>query len=163
MRATPYTGPLHGVPIARFDRVDPRVHAPEQTNGIGWDVFAFLLTESGRQTSRAIHQRGVTEIRTGLILHPPPEYYFTVVSKTSLARRGVFVANSPGLVDPAYKDELTILLFNGSFETQYVAHDHRIAQLILTTIPNFDFRERDRFSAPEHSEDVHPGPRDGDS
>jgi dUTPase len=159
MRQTPYTGLPQGIPIARFDRVDPRVKPPEQTNGIGWDVFAFLLTESGRQTSRAIHQRGVTEVRTGLILHPPPEYYFTVISKTSLARQGVFVANSPGLVDPSFKDELTIFLFNGSYETKYIAHDHRIAQLILAPIPRFDFRERDRVSAPEHKEDVHPGPR----
>jgi dUTPase len=160
MRSTPYSGPLQGVPTATFDRVDPRVKLPEQNN-IGWDVFAFLLTESGRQTSRAIHQRGVTEVQTGLILHPPPGYNFTVVSKTSLARRGVFVANSPGLVDPAFNEELTILLFNGSFETQYVAHDHRIAQLILTAIPRFEFRER--VSTPKHPEDVHPGPRQGNS
>jgi dUTPase len=161
-RLTPYTGPLQGLPIARFDRTDPRVKPPEQTNGVGWDVFAFLLTESGRETSRAIHQRGVTEIQTGLILHPPTDYFFSVVSKTSLARIGVFVANSPGLVDPSFKEELTILLFNGSFETKYIAHGHRIAQLILTPVPRFDFRERERVSPPKHPEDVHPGPRQGD-
>jgi len=139
--------------------LDPRVKLPEKTNGVGWDVFAFLLTETGRATSRAIHQKGVTEIKTGLILAPPPNYYIQVISKTNLARRGIFVANSPGIVDPSYTDELSILLFNGSYETQYIAHEHRIAQIILLPIPGFDIRER--IPAPEHPQDVCTGPREG--
>ena len=136
-----------------YTKVDPRAKSPERTNNIGWDVFAFLLTESGRETSRAIHQKGVTEVRTGLIFHPPPGYYLQVVSKTSLARRGVFVANSPGLVDPSFKEELTILLFNGSFQTEYIPHGHRIAQLLLAPIPNINFVER--IPLAQHPADVH--------
>ena len=156
MRTQPYTGPLQGMPTATFEKLDPRARSPEKTNSIGWDIFSYLLTESGRETSRAIHQKGVTEVRTAIIVHPPPDYYFQVVSKTHLARRGVFVANSPGLVDPTFQEELTIFLFNGSYQTEYIPHGHRIAQLILLPVPKFDFRERSGVSSPEHQEDVHP-------
>ena len=154
MIRAPYTGPLVGMPTLTFDKVDARARSPERTNSIAWDIFAYLLTESGRETSRAIHQKGVTEVRTGLIFHPPPDHYLQVTSKTSLTRRGVFVANAPGLVDPTFEEELTILLFNGSYQTEYVAHGHRIAQVVLLPIPKFDVRER--LPAPEHQEDVHP-------
>jgi dUTP pyrophosphatase len=56
------------------------------------------------------------------------------MSRSGLAKNGVFVANAPGIVDPDYSGELIILLYNGSYETHYVAHEHRIAQLILTPI-----------------------------
>jgi dUTP pyrophosphatase len=112
-------------------RLPCRAH-PES---IGLDVYAFLLTESGRPTSRAIHQRGVTAVPTGLILRPPPGFYVQCCSRSGLATKGIFVANAPGIIDPDYSGELIILLFNGSFETFYIAHEHRIAQIILTPIP----------------------------
>jgi dUTP pyrophosphatase len=51
------------------------------------------------------------------------------------------VANSPGIIDPDYTGELIILLANTSHETHYVAHHHRIAQLILCPIVDADCEE----------------------
>lgn len=101
---------------------------------IGWDVFANIRSESGRSLSKACHQRSVTPIPTGLILRPPEGFYFQCCSRSGLARRGIFVANAPGIIDPDYTGELIILLYNGSHETHYVAHEHRIAQLVLAPI-----------------------------
>ena len=137
-----------------YTKVDPRAKSPERTNNIGWDVFAFLLTESGRETSRAIHQKGVTEVSTGIIVRPPLGYYIQICSQLSLARKGVFVANAPGILDDDDPTELHILLYNGSFETHYVAHEHRIARLILSPIYGCNV-----VQTTEHPEDVHPGPR----
>lgn len=117
-------------------RKDPSAKLPIRANpfAIGWDVFALCLSESGRPISRALHQRSVTPIHTGLVVVPPRGYYFQCCSRSGLARRGVFVANAPGIIDPDYTGELIILLANISHETHYVAHEHRIAQLILAPI-----------------------------
>lgn len=138
MRTTPYSGPLlqqgEMAPILEVYKLDARARLPIRAteHSIGMDVFAFLLTESGRPTSRAIHQRGVTEVPTGLVVRPPAGYYVQCCSRSGLAKKGVIVANAPGIIDPDYSGELIVLLFNGSFETHYVAHEHRIAQLVLT-------------------------------
>jgi dUTP pyrophosphatase len=124
-------------------KLDPRAKMPVRAgpNAIGIDVFAFLLTESGRGTTRAIHQKGVTAVPTGIAIIPPEGYFVQCCSRSGLAKRGLFVANAPGIIDPDYSGELIILLFNGSFETQYVAHEHRIAQLVLSPIVPCDIVE----------------------
>jgi len=136
MRTAPYAGPLQGVPTLNIHKLDERAKLPTRANehAIGLDVFAFLLTESGRPTSRAIHQRGVTEVRTGLVVRPSLGYYIQVCSRSILAKKAIIVATTPGIVDPDYSDELIILLYNGGFETHYVSHEHRIAQLLICPI-----------------------------
>lgn len=125
-------------PIREFGvfRKDSAARLPLHSNdfAIGWDVFALLLSESGRPISKACHQRSVTPIPTGLVLCPPAGYYFQCCSRSGLAKGGVFVANAPGIIDPDYTGELIILLYNGSHETHYVAHGHRIAQLVLCPV-----------------------------
>lgn len=135
MRSGSFPAPP-GTPILHIHKLDPRAKLPTRANdyAIGMDVFAFLLTESGRATSRAIHQKAVTPVPTGLIVRPPFGYYVQVCSRSGLAQKGVFVANAPGIIDVDYSGELIVLLFNGSYETHYVAHEHRIAQLILCPI-----------------------------
>ena len=159
MRTIPYSGPpqLAGVPNLHVTKIDDRAKMPEWANSsaVGLDVFAFLLTESGRATSRAIHQRGVTEVRTGLVVRPPLGHYIQVCSQLSLTRKGVFVANAPGIIDTHNPTELIILLYNGSFETHYVAHEHRIAKLILSPAIRCTVVE-DRVPPPEHPQDVCP-------
>ena len=124
-------------------RKDPRAKLPIRShdNAIGMDVHAFLLTESGRPTTRAIHQKGTTAVPTGLVVRPPPGHYIQCCSRSGLAQKGVFVANAPGIIDPDFTGELIILLFNGSWETHYITHEHRIAQLILCPIIGCDIVE----------------------
>lgn len=147
MRAHPYSGPLQGVPNLFVHKLDERAKLPTRANefAIGWDVHAFLLTETSRATSKAVHQRGVTEVRTGIVVQPPEGYYIQVHSRSGLAKKGVFVANAPGIIDPDFSGELIVLLYNGSFETHYVAHEHRIAQLILCPIQQLQIAERPPF------------------
>lgn len=148
-------------PILEVIKLDPRARLPERYNdqAIGLDVFAFLLTESGRATSRALHIKGVTEVPTGIKVHPPSGYFVQVSSRLTLARKAIFVANAPAMLPEGFDSELTILLFNGSFETQYVAHEHRIAHLTLHRIIPTEIK----LHSSEHQEDVRPRPGKGDS
>lgn len=139
-------------------KLDPRARLPERydEHSIGLDVFAFLLTESGRATSRAIHTQGVTEVPTGIKVFPPEGYFVQVSSRVSLARQGILVANAPAMIPKGHDAELTILLVNTSFQTQYVAHEHRIAQLTLQPIVPAVV-----VPVAQRPEDVHSGPRQG--
>ena len=158
MRTTPFTGTLQNVPTLHVRKLDPRAKLPER-DGVGFDVFAFLLTESGRPTSRAIHQKGVTQVPTGIAVRPEGQYYIQICPRLSLARKAILIATAPGIIDATYDGELLIMLFNGSFETHYVAHEHRIARLIVTPHVGCNLVEDRGVSASEHQEDVHPGPR----
>lgn len=149
-----------GPPLSVF-KLDNRARLPERydSHSIGLDVFAFLLTESGRATSRAIHTQGVTEVPCGIKVFPPEGYFIQVSSRVSLARQGILVANAPAMIPKDHDAELTILLVNTSYQTQYVAHEHRIAQLTLQPIIIPTVID---LSTPQRPEDVHPGPRQGD-
>lgn len=117
-------------------RKDSRAKLPLRATpaAVGWDVHAFLLTETGRPSKRAIGKTETAMIPTGLILKPPDGYYIQVCSRSGLATKSVFVANAPGIIDPDYSGELFILLHNSGFETCWIEHEHRIAQIVLFPI-----------------------------
>lgn len=151
--ATPHLG---------VTKLDPRARLPERydDHSIGLDVFAFLLTESGRATSRALHIKGVSEIPTGIKVKPPVGYFIQISSRMSLAKRGIFVANAPAMIPQGFDSELTVLLFNGSWQTEYIAHEHRIAHITLHRIIPTAVRE---LLPSQHPEDVYPRSRQGNS
>lgn len=124
--------------LPRFEvfRLHPTASLPRKMHqsDVGFDICAHLLSESGKPLHKALHQKGVTAIPTGLVVRPPPGYFVSCCSRSGMALQGVFVANSPGIIDPTYTGEIMVLLFNGSFETHYVTHGQRIAQLVLTPI-----------------------------
>jgi dUTP pyrophosphatase len=126
---------MNNQPLQIF-RKDPRAKMPVRSTGesIGYDIHAFLLTESGRPSKKLISRYNTVMIPTGLVVKPPKGFYVQVCSRSGLATRSLFVSNAPGIVDPDYTGELMVLLYNGSFEAQYVEHDQRIAQMVLVPI-----------------------------
>lgn len=122
----------------RFEifRTDARARLPTKAHptDVGWDIHAFLLTESGRPNKAAVGPALTRAIPTGLIVRPPPGYFVQVCSRSGLAKRGIFVSNAPGIIDPDYTGELIVLLHNSGYESYYVEHENRIAQLILSPI-----------------------------
>lgn len=99
---------------------------------IGLDVFAFLLTESGRRNNLLIPPGETRNIPTGLLIQPPEGTFVMVCSRSGMAQDSLFVANQPGIVDPDYRGELKVLLYNGStHESVYIQNEQRIAQLIV--------------------------------
>jgi dUTP pyrophosphatase len=41
------------------------------------------------------------------------------------------VANAPGVIDPDYRGEIKVLLYNGGYRAEYVNHGERVAQLLV--------------------------------
>lgn len=108
---------------------------------VGFDIHAFLLTESGRPSKKGIGRTETAMIPTGLVLRPPKGFFIQVCSRSGLATKSVFVANSPGVIDPDYSGELFILLHNSGYETFWIEHEHRIAQIILSPILGCEIAE----------------------
>jgi len=130
---------------------DAKLPTKHYDDDIGWDLYAFCLNDSARPRSAIISQNGTRKIITNIAVCPPPGYGVFIYSRSGLAGRGVVVANAPGVVDPGYRGDVSVLLHNGGHESCYIKHEDRIAQLILLPIVPFDLIEAD---------DLPPGSRD---
>jgi dUTP pyrophosphatase len=53
--------------------------------------------------------------------------------RSSLALKGVFLANGAGVIDSDYPDEIKVPLYNSTDEAFTVSEGDRIAQLLCTT------------------------------
>lgn len=120
----------------RFKRIHSDVILPRRwsDDAVGWDIHAFLLTETGRTKSEILPPNTTRNIATGLFIEPPPDHFVMVCSRSGLAKKSIIVMNAPGIIDPDYRGELRVLLYNGSHQTQWVQHQERIAQLFLVPV-----------------------------
>lgn len=120
----------------KFKRMFADVQLPRRATpgSVGWDVYAYLISETGRRSKRNIAPRTTLNMKTGLLIEPPPDHFVMVCSRSGLASHSVIVMNAPGIIDPDYRGELQALLYNGSYETQWIEHGDRIAQLFLMPV-----------------------------
>jgi dUTP pyrophosphatase len=136
-------------PLLAIKRMYADVKMPFRgtSNSIGLDLHAFLLTESGRPNTALIPPKSTRGIPTGIIAAPPPNHALFVCSRSGLAKQNsIFVTNSPGVIDPDYRGEIIVLLYNGGHEAYYVRHNDRIGQLVclpvaiveMAELPNMD-------------------------
>lgn len=103
---------------------------------IGLDLYAHLLLPDGRPNTILIGPRVTRQVPTGLVVVAAPgagvEVF--VYSRSSLGAQGVLIANAPGVIDPDYRGELLVLLHNAGFQSYYVKHGDRIAQLLMLPV-----------------------------
>lgn len=80
-------------------------------------------------------------IPTGIRLALPEGYGGFVQPRSGLAlRHGVTLANSPGLIDSGYRDELAVILINTDPTEDFVVErGDRIAQLVIQRVETAHF------------------------
>lgn len=126
--------------MIRLQRMYPNVKLPTRSTpgSVGFDIYAYLIGESGRPIKAIIPPNTTKRISTGLRFggSVPTAWSKQLVvpmigSRSGLAERSIFVANAPGIIDLDYRGELQILLFNGGHTSYYVEHEYRIAQMLL--------------------------------
>lgn len=76
----------------------------------------------------------VAKIHTGVHIAIPDSHYGYVLSRSGMASGGVWVANAPGLIDPDYRGEICVLLYNSTNFKYTLVGGERIAQLQFPTI-----------------------------
>lgn len=111
---------------------------------VGWDLLAFERVED-------VFGDGKLEVwSTGISVCPPEGYYFQVVARSSLAKAGWSVANSPGIIDPSYRGLVKLLLRKDHPNAKPIQALTKVAQLLLcnvnycTMTPNFSLSSTER-------------------
>ena len=60
-----------------------------------------------------------------------PSIAAVVLAKTNLVNKGLTVNNAPGLSDPGYPNEISIIAYNSSNQAITIQHGEQIAQLMF--------------------------------
>ena len=120
----------------RFLRLDSNPDLPlparATAGSAGYDVASaepdFVLAPGERRS-----------VGTGFAMQLPPELECQVRPRSGLALRwGLTLPNTPATIDPDYRGELRVLLWNAGTEPVPITRGMRIAQLVFA-----------RFEAPE--------------
>lgn len=90
----------------------------------------------------AIVPGGSRLIRCGISIGLPTGYVGLVCSRSGLAyNNGVFVLNSPGVIDSGYRGEIGVILHNAGKKVFDVNIGDRVAQLMLVPYATADWVE----------------------
>ncbi|WP_085830401.1 dUTP diphosphatase [Collinsella vaginalis] len=125
----------------RIKRLDPTVELPSYayTGDAGLDLRANESVEIKP------HERAL--ISTGLAIALPDGYAGFVQPRSGMAlKRGLSIANTPGLIDAHYRGELKIICVNlDPHEAIQIEHGERIAQLVIQAVPAVTLIETDEL------------------
>ena len=125
--------------LVRFVRLpnNPDLPLPVRatTGSAGYDVASaepdFVLAPGERRA-----------VSTGFALQLPPDLECQIRPRSGLALRfGLTLPNSPATIDPDFRGELRVLLWNAGMERVSISRGMRIAQLVFA-----------RFATPELQE-----------
>lgn len=102
----------------------------------GADLYALLDEDLEIKPGETIM------IKTGLAMAIPTGYAGLIYARSSLgSKKGLAPANKVGVIDSDYRGEIKVPLFNQSKETQIIAKNERIAQIIFTPYLKVNFQE----------------------
>lgn len=123
------------VPTVRVDG-DLPLPVYARSGDAGADLFAAEGAVVRAGGGRAL-------VRTGVRIALPDGYAGFVQPRSGLAlRHGITLANSPGLIDSGYRDELAVVVINTDPEEDYeVRRGDRIAQLVVQKVERAAFVE----------------------
>ena len=114
----------------KIKRLDPDVKLPSYA----YEGDAGLDLRANVDVSIAPHERAL--IPTGLAISLPDGYAGFVQPRSGLAlKRGLSIANTPGLIDAHYRGELKVIAVNlDPRETIRIVRGERIAQLVIQRV-----------------------------
>lgn len=130
-----------------FQRLDPELPPPSRAHehDAGWDLTAA--------TAVTLKPGEWAAVPTGLAVAIPPGYAGLVLPRSGHARRhGIGVVNGPGLIDPGYRGEVTVLLINHGAQDISFARGERVAQLVIVAVPSITWVESDRLDETDRGE-----------
>jgi len=120
-------------PVRDADLPLPR---PMTATAAGMDVVAAL------PEPHTLGPGERTAVPTGLACAVPPGWEIQVRPRSGLAfRNGVTVINAPGTIDADYRGELKVLLVNHGQDPFVLERGMRVAQLVLSPVPEVSVTE----------------------
>lgn len=105
------------------------------TGSSGMDIRANLDIP---QTLQPLER---TLIPTGLFIELPQGYEAQIRPRSGLAiKQGITCLNTPGTIDADYRGEIKVILINLSQEEQVIHHGDRIAQMVVQTVEQVQWK-----------------------
>lgn len=127
-------------------KLHPDAEVPRRMLGaaVGYDLTAYIKQAEGRPSRAILPPHTVRLISTGVCgtlrgtAGADRIAYLQIASRSGLTKKCITVANAPTIIDPDYTGELMVLLLNSGYETHYIQHGDRIAQLVVafTALPS---------------------------
>ena len=90
----------------------------------------------------AIAPHHTVKVGTGIAVAVPSGYWGGVYARSGIAtKQGLRPANAVGVVDADYRGEVVVALHNDSTKPRVIHHGDRIAQFIITPVPEITYEE----------------------
>lgn len=70
----------------------------------------------------------------GIAFNISPEYYIQLYIRSSIAKRGLCILNAVGIIDPDYKNEVKLILYNHTDTTITIESAERFCQLVICSL-----------------------------
>lgn len=121
----------------KYSRPDAVRPSKSRFSDVGLDLTLVGL-HSQKGTMRLFH--------TGVHVTPPLGYYTQVVPRSSIVKTGFMLANSVGIIDPAYTGEILIALQKVDPDAAELELPLRLGQLILVKREHFIVEEVDSLT-----------------
>ncbi|MEO0099186.1 MAG: dUTP diphosphatase [candidate division WOR-3 bacterium] len=106
---------------------------------VGLDIFAA--------EEKIIKAKSYGIVGTGIAIELPPGVEAQIRPRSGLAAKsGIGVLNSPGTIDPDYRGEIKVILFNIGEKDFLIKKGERIAQIIFSQVLPIEWQEVKRLS-----------------
>lgn len=134
--------------VLPIKRLDKSVELPSYA----YEGDAGLDLRSSETVDLAPFERRL--VSTGLAIAIPDGYAGFVQPRSGLAlKKGLSMANTPGLIDAHYRGELKVCAINlDPKETIHIEKGERIAQLVIQKVPVVTLQEVDELSQTDRGE-----------
>lgn len=122
----------------KVKKLDPEAKIPTKAyaGDAGWDVYALNRVY--------IDPYQTVIVKTGLAFEIPEGWHIQVHTRSSFGKRGIRC--HLGIVDSGYRNELGIIITNGSLEHFLIEKGDKFAQLIFLPVPIVVMTQTDTLS-----------------
>src|ERR1700735_474225 len=119
-------------------RIHPDAHLPAYAHGPLEDAGLDL-----RAVARAVLDPGIAQaVPTGIAIELPPGHEAQVRPRSGMALKHSLTVNF-GTIDPGYRGEIRVVMFNLGYADYVVEKGERIAQLIVAPYDAVEWQEGD--------------------
>ena len=122
----------------QFKKLSALAQTPQlmTPHSAGYDLSAAI------ETDITIPPLGRCIVPTGIALALPIGLEAQIRPRSGLAiKHGIGILNSPGTIDADYRGEIKIILFNAGDEPYTITQGMRIAQMIISVVPEIEMLE----------------------
>ena len=114
---------------------------------VGWDIF------SANKTDICIPPNTSSVVPTGFSIQIPLGFEAQIRPRSGLAaKHQIGILNSPGTIDPDYRGEVKVILFNFGSEPFIVKPKMRIAQMVVCQYCDIAFLTANKLDSSQRSE-----------